>query len=73
MNCFSTKLGVYSGSRIGNRDDLDLRILVGRPLDKGRFSYKIGLPYQDVHHHLVKLIWRVIEVFGKFNLGYSSK
>lgn len=68
---FSTKLGVYSGSRIGNRDDLDLRILVGRPLDKGHFSYKIGLPYQDVQHHLAQINLESDRGFGKFNVGYS--
>lgn len=68
---FSTKLGVYSGSRIGNREDLDLRILIGRPLEKGIFSYDIGLPYQDVKHHLAKLSLESNRSIGKFNFVYA--
>lgn len=68
---FSTKLGVYSGSRIGNKEDLDLRIIVGRPLEKGRFFYDIKKPYQDVKHHLAKISLESDRGFGKFNLAYS--
>ncbi|MDO4763600.1 MAG: TonB-dependent receptor [Flavobacteriaceae bacterium] len=68
---FSTKLGVYSGSRIGNREDLDLRILSGRPIEKGGFSYRIGLPNQDVKHHLAKINLESNRDFGKLNATYS--
>lgn len=68
---FSTKLGVYRGSRIGSQDDWELRLRLGRPIDNGQFSYEIGNPYQDVKHHLAKISLESNRSFGKFNLVYS--
>lgn len=68
---FSTKLGVYTGSRIGSQEDWQLRILEGRPLDKGNFSYEIALPRQEVNHHLAKINLESQRAFGKLNVQYA--
>lgn len=68
---FSTKLGVYTGSRIGSQFDWELRLSEGRPLGNGRFSYEIGLPKQDVKHHLAKFLLESNRDFGKINLVYA--
>ena len=53
---FNTKLGIFSGSHIGNLSDLQKAIESTRPSETftGQNSYEIGRPYQDVTHHLVK-------------------
>ena len=54
---FSTKLGIFSGSHIGNVTDLMNAIESGDPPDyikDASFSYAINRPYQSVQHHLFK-------------------
>lgn len=68
---FSTELGIYTGSRIGSQEDWQLRISQGRPLDKGSFSYEIGLPKQMVNHHLAKINLESQRAFGKLNVQYA--
>ena len=68
---FSTELGVYTGSRIGSQEDWQLRILEGRPLDRGYFSYEINLPRQEVNHHLAKINIESQRAFGKLNVQYA--
>ncbi len=54
---FSTKVGIFSGSHIGNLTDLENAINVPRP-DKsylGEKTYRINRPSQEVVHNLFKL------------------
>lgn len=53
---FDTKVGIFTGSHIGNITDLKNAIAAERPDDifLGQNTYKIGRPFQDVSHHLLK-------------------
>ena len=54
---FSTKLGIFTGSHIGNVTDLVNAIENGDPPDyikNAPFSYAINRPYQQVEHQLMK-------------------
>jgi|694.fasta_scaffold00639_24 iron complex outermembrane receptor protein len=56
LSGFSTTLGIFSGSHIGNLTDLQNAIASEKPLQNiDRFSYRIGRPYQQVQHYLAKL------------------
>lgn len=68
---FSTKLGIFQGSRIGSMSDWDIRLEYGRPLDKGSFSYDINLPKQEVKHQITKLKIESDRNFGKFSFIYA--
>ncbi len=65
---FNTNLGVFEGSHIGNRTDLEQAIKQGRPLPEYTegFSYNIERPYQHVEHELFK-------VKGFVNTGNAGK
>ena len=55
---FNTKLGIFSGSHIGNTTDLLNAISSKEPPDYIRnapFSYEINRPYQQVSHQLLKI------------------
>lgn len=55
---FNTKLGIFSGSHIGNTKDLIEAINNVDPPDyikNAKFSYEIDRPYQKVQHNLLKL------------------
>lgn len=55
---FNTKLGIFSGSHIGNVTDLINAINSKEPPEYIRnadFSYAIGRPYQQVQHQLAKV------------------
>ncbi len=55
---FNTRIGIFSGSHIGNLTDLENLIQAQQPPDYIRdasFDYTIGRPYQSVQHHLFKL------------------
>lgn len=51
---YNTKLGVFSGSHVGNLQDLDSAFARPRPITPSYFSYRIGRSYQVVHHDLFK-------------------
>jgi iron complex outermembrane recepter protein len=54
---FNTKLGIFSGSHIGNLTDLVNAINSVSPPDyitNAGFTYRIDRPYQKVQHHLLK-------------------
>jgi iron complex outermembrane receptor protein len=56
LSGFSTTIGIFSGSHIGNLTDLQNAIASEKPLQNiDRFSYRIGRPYQQVQHYLAKL------------------
>lgn len=54
---FNTNLGVFEGSHIGNREDLEQIIKQKRPLPEYTegFTYTIDRPYQHVEHELFKI------------------
>jgi iron complex outermembrane recepter protein len=55
---FNSKIGIFSGSHVGNISDLVEAIKRPKPLaiySPNSFSYKIGNPYQDIQHNLSKI------------------
>jgi iron complex outermembrane receptor protein len=70
---FHTKLGIFSGSHIGNITDLNAVIASDRPLEEYRsgFSYTINRPYQNITHQLLKgnVYWK--PSVGKISLVYA--
>ncbi|HEU4470917.1 MAG TPA: TonB-dependent receptor [Flavisolibacter sp.] len=67
---FATKVGIFSGSHIGNLTDLQTAIASSRPdpVFTGDNSYRIDRPYQEANHHLLK--WKTSFDAGnsRFNL-----
>lgn len=53
---FATKLGIFTGSHIGNLTDLQNAIASSKPNDVflGENTYRIRRPYQQVTHQLIK-------------------
>lgn len=52
---FNTKVGIFSGSHIGNLTDLQNAFKANKPQDSlSGFSYEIGRPYQHIEHELAK-------------------
>lgn len=62
---FSTELGIFSGSHIGNINDLLRAIEREEPLFIGDFGYDIGPPKQNISHNLLSL-------HGDFRLASGS-
>lgn len=54
---FASRLGIFSGSHIGNLSDLQDVLENGEPLIKSGFSYAIHRPYQQIVHDLLK--WKI--------------
>jgi iron complex outermembrane receptor protein len=54
FSSFNSKVGIFSGSHIGNLSDLENAFKNKIPFDTGSFSYEIGRPYQDISHILYK-------------------
>jgi iron complex outermembrane receptor protein len=53
---FGSKIGIFSGSHIGNLSDLYAAFNSSKPQDSlATFSYEIGRPYQKISHDLAKL------------------
>jgi iron complex outermembrane recepter protein len=74
---FATKLGIFSGSHIGNVTDLWFAIQSKDPPDYIKnegFSYNIDRPYQHVQHHLLKLkAWKETGKIGRLNVIMSGQ
>ena len=51
---FNSRIGVFSGSHIGNLTDLRSAIQSDTPLVNSGFTYSIGRPYQNIGHELTK-------------------
>ena len=51
---FYNKVGIFSGSHVGNVSDLDSAFARKVPITPSYFSYKIARTYQNVKHHLFK-------------------
>ena len=74
---FDTKIGIFSGSHLGNLSDLEFVINSKTPPDYIRnadFSYVIDRPYQSVQHHLLKVkAFSEIENKQRISLTLSSQ
>ncbi len=74
---FNTRIGIFTGSHLGNLTDLENAIRVMEPPDyikNAEFSYVIGRPYQSVQHHLVKLkAFSEKENKSRISVTYSSQ
>lgn len=72
---FNTKVGIFQGSHIGNITDLENAIERDEPdpTFTGQNTYKIGRPYQDVTHHLLKSKSQFIRNGHKFNLQLAGQ
>ena len=69
---FNTKLGIFSGSHIGNLTDLQSAFERKNPIDTSYFSYKINRPYQGVNHYLLKNRFHLSSNnYGKFEFVYA--
>lgn len=68
---FDTQIGIFTGSNIGNVQDLLQAINNKKPADiytPTEFSYVINRPNQDVSHHLLKFKSVInLESIGKLN------
>ena len=51
---FHNKIGIFSGSHVGNEKDLDSAFKRPVPITPSYFSYKIDRTYQNVTHDLLK-------------------
>lgn len=51
---FNTTIGIYSGSHVGNLNDLYLIFNSPQPIVKSEFSYNIARGYQTVNHQTLK-------------------
>lgn len=52
---FHNKVGIFSGSHVGNVADLDSAFKRSRPITPSYFSYKIARTYQQITHDLLKI------------------
>ena len=69
---FSTRLGIFTGSHIGNLSDLQRIIDSGETITDDRFSYSIGRPRQEVQHHLFSgKSWKSFDGVGKLQIQYG--
>ncbi|MCS6823533.1 MAG: TonB-dependent receptor [Cytophagaceae bacterium] len=55
---FHTKVGIFSGSHIGNLSDLQRAIASDTPFVRSGFTYNIDRPYQLITHELSKISWQ---------------
>lgn len=55
---FGSELGIFQGAHISTIEDIQARIVHGRPFESYDFSYAIGAPKQAVSHDLGKLSWK---------------
>ncbi|MEY3432713.1 MAG: hypothetical protein RL131_649 [Bacteroidota bacterium] len=74
---FNTRIGIFTGSHIGNLTDLENIIQAKQPpsyIRDAPFSYQLDRPYQGVQHHLVK-VKAFSEQIGKsrMSLTYSAQ
>ncbi|MFT4022999.1 MAG: TonB-dependent receptor [Flavihumibacter sp.] len=72
---FSAKLGIFTGSHIGNLTDLLQAIEADRPADvfTGQKTYSMGRPYQAVTHQLLKSKTIVQQGASAFQLQLAAQ
>jgi iron complex outermembrane recepter protein len=66
---FNNKMGIFSGSHVGNVQDLDSAFARSKPNTPSYFSYKIDRSYQKVYHDLFK----VNAYYGKLELTFARQ
>ncbi len=74
---FNTKIGIFSGSHIGNITDLIAALQREKPqaiYSPKAFNYAIDRPFQDVEHSLLKVLNSKSMPIGKlsFTFGYQN-
>lgn len=74
---FNTRIGIFSGSHIGNLTDLQNVIALQEPpayIKNADFSYVIDRPYQSVQHQLMKIkAYKEYNDANRINLVLSSQ
>jgi iron complex outermembrane receptor protein len=71
---FTTHIGIFTGSHIGNTTDLINAIKSSQPNTPSYFSYKIGNPYQQVEHDLSTVsISKKIHAHNKITFQYARQ
>jgi iron complex outermembrane receptor protein len=74
---FNTRLGIFTGSHIGNLTDLENIIREKQPpvyIRDADFSYVIERPYQHVQHHLFKVkAYHELSENQRLNFVYSTQ
>lgn len=55
FSSYSTKIGIYAGSHVGNINDLYAAFTRARPLTPDSFYYRIDRSYQTVNHNILKI------------------
>jgi iron complex outermembrane receptor protein len=71
---YSTRLGIFTGSHIGNTTDLINAINAPQPQTPSYFSYQIGNPYQEVLHDLSTIkISKKIHAHHKVTVQYARQ
>lgn len=68
---FTTELGIFSGSHIGNLSDLLRAIASGRPLVESEWTYAINAPRQQISHDLWSVKAHYDADFGRFEAQYG--
>lgn len=68
---FTTELGIFSGSHIGNLNDLLRAIASGRPLVESEWTYAINTPRQQISHDLWSVKAHYEANFGRFEAQYG--
>ena len=68
---FTTELGIFSGSHIGNLSDLLRAIESGRPLVESEWTYAINAPRQQISHDLWSVKAHYDADFGRFEAQYG--
>ncbi len=68
---FTTELGIFSGSHIGNLNDLLRAIASGRPLVESEWTYAINAPRQQISHDLWSVKAHYDADFGRFEAQYG--
>jgi iron complex outermembrane recepter protein len=72
LSHFGSEIGIFKGSHIGSKSDLERVIAQGRPSVDYEFGYEIDAPKQSVDHELVSLGGHVVlSSLGKFEAHYG--
>lgn len=68
---FGNDLGIYTGTHVGTREDLERAINSPVPLVPAGFSYRIGRPRQHIEHDLFRFKANAEHQLGTWSLTYA--
>lgn len=72
LSHFGSEIGIFKGSHIGSKADLERAIARGRPAAAYEFGYEIDAPKQTVDHELMSLGGHIdIASLGKLEAHYG--